>query len=79
MRAVTAGNEVLGSGTESVAGITSRTEGYFGAMAKYDFNIRDPLSVATMQDGIYTHLEVRMMIPKSCPVHCFYSTVKDTD
>ena len=78
MRAVTAGNEVLGSGTESVAGIVSRADGYFGVMAKYDFNIRDPLAVATMQDGIYTHLEVRM-IPKSCPVHCLYSTLKDTE
>ena len=69
LRAVTAGNEVLGSGTESLGGAVSKADGYFGAMAMYDFTIRDPLTVATMQDGIYTHLEVRPIL-KPCDLCC---------
>ena len=49
IRDVAAGQEVLGSGTESLAGIVSVSDGYFAVMAMYDFTIRDPLAVASMQ------------------------------
>ena len=58
MRDVLAGQPVLGSGTESLSGTTTKSEGYFGILAAYDFSMRDAQSVAAMQDGIFVHLEV---------------------
>lgn len=58
MHEVLSGLPVLGSGTESVSGLQSKTEGFFSVLAQYDFSVRHPSSVVNIQDGIYTHLEV---------------------
>jgi hypothetical protein len=58
MHEVLSGLPVLGSGTESVAGLQSKTEGFFSVLAQYDFSVSNPQSVANIQDGIYTYLEV---------------------
>ena len=58
MHEVLAGLPVLGSGTESVTGFESKTDGFFSVLSQYDFSIRDATSVASLQDGIYTHLEM---------------------
>ena len=58
MYSVLAGNPVLGSGTESIAGLQNKSDGFFSVLAGYDFSIRTAESVSAMQDGLYTRLEV---------------------
>ena len=58
MHEVLAGLPVLGSGTESVTGFEAKSDLFFSVLSQYDFSIREAASVAALQDGIYTHLEV---------------------